>query len=116
MVKKVEKGDLSQIDFCSKWAFGNTVASLNLVRDVDKLLSTRQYYAKQNRQFVSHPGLHAKAILEGFKADKVSHLIEDILSVRVAYYGLPEVYNLEGLKKLSDKYRVNFGGAEGYQS
>lgn len=98
------------MDFCSKWAFGHSVDTLNLIRDVDKTLSTRQYYGKQNRTFVSHPGLHAKAILEGFKADKISHLIEDILEIRVAGYGLPEKYNAEGLKHLSDKYRHNFSG------
>lgn len=68
-------GGLRDIDFCSKWSFGDSVTGLNLTRDVNKVLNTRQFYGKQNGDIVSHPGLHAKAIYEGFKTDKVSHLI-----------------------------------------
>lgn len=44
-------------------------------RDVYKMLTTRQYYSKNNQFILKYPGLHAKAILEGFKSEKVSVLI-----------------------------------------
>lgn len=92
-IKEVYSGGLQSIDFCSKWAFGAQISDLQLTRDIAKCLNTRQYYGKQNKEIVRHPGLHAQAIRQGFLSEKVSHLIQDILQLRVNLYGLPQSYD-----------------------
>lgn len=36
-----------------------------MTRDMKKLLTTKLYYKKENAEILSHPALHAKAILMG---------------------------------------------------
>lgn len=65
--------------FCSKWCYDD----FYMIRDVDKLLKTKQFYSGPNKDMHSYPYLHAKAIYEGFKSEKVSRLIEAILYTRM---------------------------------
>jgi len=58
-------------------------------RDVYKMLTTRQYYTAKNNFILKYPGLHCKAILDGFKTEGLSRLIEDILKARLSHYHLP---------------------------
>lgn len=53
-----------------------------MVRDAEKLLTTKQYYTGQNMLMHKHPYIHASAIEAGFKSEKVSHMIEALLEHR----------------------------------
>lgn len=55
-----------------------------MVRDAEKLLTTKQYYTGSNMLMHKHPYIHAAAILAGFKSEKVSHMIEALLEHRVS--------------------------------
>lgn len=77
-VKEVVVGKLDDLEFCSKWFFladGRLIAT----RDYIKTLTTKQYYTRANRHFLTNPALHRMAILEGVKAEQASILIEDLL-------------------------------------
>lgn len=63
---------------------GSHTGDFDTVRAIDKLLYTKLYYTKQNNHILKNPCLHAKAIYDGFKTEGVSHLIEDILSIRLS--------------------------------
>lgn len=73
-------GDLSNLEFCSKWFF-IAGGSLVAVRDYVKTVSTKQYYTRTNRHILSQPHIHRFAILSGVKSEQASHLLEDLLQV-----------------------------------
>lgn len=68
IVKEVESGGLESIVFCSKWFF-STTNGLVCTRDIEKLLTTKQYYNRQNRHILGDPALHRVAIFEGVKSE-----------------------------------------------
>lgn len=68
----------SDFVFCSKWVY----PGFYMVRDAEKLLTTKQYYTGQNMLMHKHPYIHASAIEAGFKSEKVSHMIEALLEHR----------------------------------
>lgn len=70
--------DILEFEFCSKW-FYRTNHGLKITRNLDKLLTTKQSYNKQNAHILKNPVLHRIAIYEGFKHECVSRVIEDIL-------------------------------------
>lgn len=80
----------------------------DICRDVMKLLTTKQFYGKSAETFLKYPGLHAKAIEQGFKAEKISRRIEAILKARVKQFELPERYDVKVLSVLSDKIKHAF--------
>lgn len=62
-----------------------TPHGLKATRDVSKLLLTKQYYNRSNAHILKDPMLHRTAILEGFKSEEVSHLIEDMLLATIRH-------------------------------
>lgn len=60
---------------------------------------------------MSHPGIHAHAIFESVKSEKVSHLLEDLLSVRLMIcekkYGTIDLAGID-LTKVCDKLKYSF--------
>ena len=64
-VKTVLVTEWYEFDFCSKWTFGCNEQDFTTTRDIMKLLTTKLYYTKENADILSHPALHAKAILKG---------------------------------------------------
>lgn len=56
--------------------------TFGLSRDVFKTLTTKQFYTKRNAEILQNPYIHAKAIYEGFKTQKVSRIVEEILQIR----------------------------------
>lgn len=76
-VSKVDVREWWNIEFCSKWAFSPTgkVSDWHFFRDVNKALSTRIYYTKENHQMLSNPTLHATALKDSFECEKISMLI-----------------------------------------
>jgi hypothetical protein len=65
--------------FCSKW----TLPDLHMVRDVSKMLNTKQFYTGSNRLLHLYPYYHALAIYEGVKSEKISPLVEAVCEARV---------------------------------
>jgi hypothetical protein len=65
--------------FCSKW----TLPDLYMVRDVSKMLNTKQFYTGSNRLLHLYPYYHALAIYEGVKSEKISPLVEAVCEARV---------------------------------
>lgn len=57
-----------------------------MVRDVEKLLTTKQYYTGNNAYMHLEPSIHATAILEGFRSEKVSLLVETLLEHRASSF------------------------------
>lgn len=76
------------------------------------MLTTKQHYLKKNDAIVNDPALHPLALAVGLKAEKMSHLCEDILIARAIEYGALEgnfitkegVINTNGLEfQVDDK-------------
>jgi hypothetical protein len=87
-----------------------------MYRDVKKVLFSRGSYTGKNQEILCRPWLHSTAIYEGFKTEKVSVLIEEILSFRNRL--IYERYSddswdnmssdVELLKEASDRYKWAF--------
>jgi hypothetical protein len=86
IVPEITVGKYYEADFCSKWSFVIDETDINtwtMTRDLSKVLNTKMYYYKDNALLHAIPAIHAQAILDGVRAEKVSKLLEDILSLRV---------------------------------
>jgi len=79
-------GEFYEIDFCSKISHSvdGTIANWHFTRDPLKVLQTKQYVTSSNLQLLKNPFLHRKAIYEGFRSEKVSKLVEDMLLVQMS--------------------------------
>jgi len=65
--------------FCSKW----TLPGLYMVRDVTKMLNTKQFYTGSNKLLHAHPYYHAQAIYMGVCSEKISPLTEAVCEARM---------------------------------
>lgn len=61
-----------------------------MYRDPIKLLTTKQFYMKKNANIINNPALHPLALAAGLRAEKMSHLCEDILIARALQFGALE--------------------------
>lgn len=57
-----------------------------MIRDVKKVLTTKQYFTGSNAHILRVPRLHREAIWEAFKAERVSELIEDVLLMMIRQF------------------------------
>lgn len=78
-----------------------------MIRDVRKILTTRQYYTKQNKHILRNPYLYVKALYDGFQTEKVSRLMEQILLARCKKYQSLFEENVDkyDLSTISDVYK-----------
>lgn len=84
IIKDIRLANWDDIDFCSKWSFSaNTYESFYFTRDCKKTLATRLFYSGKLIPFLNNPDLYVSALLEGFRSEHVSRLIEDILTARL---------------------------------
>lgn len=84
IVPEIVIGHWTEQEFCSKWVFcSGTVESIGMYRNVRKVLFSRCYYTGSNAKIRNNPHIHAEAIYLGFKSEKTSRLVEDILKTRV---------------------------------
>lgn len=84
IIKDIRISHWSDVDFCSKWSFSNgTYDSFYFTRDCKKTLATRLFYTGSVKDFLNDPNLYISALLEGFRSEHLSHLIEDIFSARL---------------------------------
>jgi len=92
-IKEIQIGKFYEIEFCSKWSDSKdgTLESWTMCRSVKKLMTTKQYFTGQNKHILSDPWLHRKAILDGFESEKVSRLVEDMLTVQLERLKRPDI-------------------------
>jgi hypothetical protein len=53
---------------------------------VEKALQTRLFYSGNNSLFLSNGDLYVSALLEGFRSEHLSRLVEDIFTSRLKEY------------------------------
>lgn len=116
-IKRVDRGEWYELDFCSKWCQGTSTNDFHLTRDVKKILVTKLFYTKKNQLLLTRPAVHARAIYEGFKSEKVSRLVEDILQFRYQMFG-DSVTEEEGLDFFKANYysQITFDAENGYSA
>jgi hypothetical protein len=82
-LKESTVGPASDFSFCSKWFHSPSgcVSDLTYVRDVSKVLRTKQFFTGKNKHLLNNPHIHRDAIYQGFKMEKISMLVEDMLLI-----------------------------------
>lgn len=82
-VKEISIGPFWDIEFCSKWSFTTDggLEGWKMCRDVNKIITQKQMFTGSNMHILGNPVLHRLAILVGFKSEKLSHVIEDMLQI-----------------------------------
>jgi hypothetical protein len=90
--EKIKMGGVRDIEFLSTQAFSrsNTTEDLIIVRDVTKVLKNKMYYFGQNRLILDNPVIHRMAILDSFRSEGLSKLIEAALLLMAANQPKPE--------------------------
>ena len=78
-------GAFWEIEFCSKWSFtvDGTLEGWMMCRDVNKVLTQKQMFTGHNQHILGNPALHRLAILVGFRSEKLSKVIEDMLQIQL---------------------------------
>lgn len=76
-------GEFWEINFCSKWSFtiDGTLEGWRMCRDVKKIITQKQMFTGQNAHILGNPVLHRFAIWIGFRSEKLSKVIEDMLQI-----------------------------------
>lgn len=109
-VKEVDFGDFWQVAFCSKWSLtiDGTIGTWIMIRDVSKILTRKQYFTGRNAHLLQHPRLHREAIYEGFKHERVSQLIEDILMMMIRQFDDVSLSSEEKTRLIRDYAGVRY--------
>jgi hypothetical protein len=115
IITEISIGSWKTVDFCSKWFIAptNEPGDVVICRDPVKTLATRGEYVGNNDYIKARPHLHAQAIYEGFKAEKISRLVESLIFLRNHKLLHDKPVDEKELSFLSDRYRYAFTSKEG---